>query len=325
MQYVMESPAMKRVQTLVNQIAACDAPVLISGETGVGKEVVTSLIQKQSNRADKPFFKVNCAAIPKELVESELFGSMRGAFTSSATDRRGLFEAAHTGTLYLDELSEMTFDLQAKLLRVVEDGVIRRVGATDQVKVDVRIVSSISRPPDQCVTAKLLREDLLYRLGTFQIYVPPLRERKQDILPLCALYLRRFCEQQARPAPALDTETQALILDFHWPGNVRQLVNEMHRLAVLCKDRVTPADLDFPVPCATSAGVDPTLSVMEQAEKAAIEKALQVCGGNKLAASHHLGIGRQTLYNRMARFGLHLTKQKPPGPTGPGGQPSPLP
>jgi DNA-binding NtrC family response regulator len=324
MHYVMESPAMKRVQNLVSQIAACDAPVLISGETGVGKEVVTTLIQKQSNRSDKPFFKVNCAAIPKELVESELFGSMRGAFTSSATDRRGLFEAAHTGTLYLDELSEMTFDLQAKLLRVVEDGVIRRVGATDQVKVDVRIISSVSRPTDQCVSLKMLREDLLYRLGTFQIYVPPLRERKQDIMPLCSLYLTRFCEQQARPAPTIDDEAKALIMDFHWPGNVRQLVNEMHRLAVLCKDRVNPADLDFPLP-APSGPVDTTLTVMEQAEKEAIEKALRVCGGNKLAASHHLGIGRQTLYNRMSRFGLHLTKQKPPGPTGPGGQPSPLP
>lgn len=322
MQYVMESPAMKRVENLIAQIAACDAPVLISGETGVGKEVVTTLIQKQSLRSDKPFFKVNCAAIPKELVESELFGSMRGAFTTSVTDRRGLFEASHLGTLYLDELSEMTLDLQAKLLRVVEDGVIRRVGATDQVKVDVRIISSISRPPDQCVNARLLREDLLYRLGTFQIYVPPLRDRLPDILPLCMLYLQRFCTAQNRPVPTMDKETQQILLDYPWPGNVRQVVNEMHRVSVLCKDRITPHDLELPGPGGESIP-DSSLSRMELMEKEAIEKAMRVCGGNKLATAHHLGIGRQTLYNKLARYGLVPTKQKPPGPSEPGGQPSP--
>lgn len=322
MAWIIESPAMRRVHELTKQIGPSTAPVLISGETGTGKEVIAEMIQFYSERKNSPFIRVNCAAIPKDLLESELFGSVRGAYTGSIVDRRGLFQAADTGTIYLDELSEMTFDLQAKLLRVVENQMIRRVGDTVWSKVDVRIISSINRPPDLCVELKVLRDDLYYRIGTFHIRVPPMRQRVQDILPLCRTYLDKFSAEQKRVPPTLSPEVIAILQGYHWPGNVRQIVNEMHRLAVISKAVALPEDIDFHLE--KEHDFNTPLSRMELMEKTTIENVLLETGGNKLEAAKRLGIGRQTLYNKLHRYNIEAIKEKPPGDVSPGGnQPFP--
>lgn len=310
MDFVFESPAMQQVIRLVDQLGLTDAPVMLSGETGCGKEVVATYLQMKSRRASRPFIKINCSAIPKDLLESELFGVMRGAFTGAET-KAGQFEIAHTGTIFLDELADMPMELQVKILRAVEDKQIKRVGSNESRPVDVRLISAVQKPPDQCVEMKILREDLYYRLATFHIPIPPLRQRTEAIPALCKALLTSFCRQAGRDVPLIDEEAMEVLQSYSWPGNVRQLKNEMMRLSVLANGavhrslldpRIKKDMVDLPEP---QAG----LTVLQTIERQAVIQAIATTDNMSKAAAK-LGIGRQTLYNKVRHYGIKAEKQK---------------
>jgi transcriptional regulator with PAS, ATPase and Fis domain len=301
---------MKGIVALAKKVGPTDVPVLIAGETGAGKEVVAELIHANSDRRSRQMVCINCAGLPAELIESELFGSSRGSFTSSI-DRIGMFKHADRSTAFLDELSEMPLALQAKLLRFLQDKRVRRVGAIGEETVDVRIIAAVNKLPGECVKLKRLREDLFYRLGTVTIIVPPLRDRPQDILPLANAYLQFYSTQFKRPPPVFDANVQNTLMSYDWPGNVRQLQNEMNRCALLCNGSVSVKDLNIQPEITGEGDLQDCLSIpvseltqLERAEARAIIKMLVECKWNKLEASAKLGIGRQTLYNKVKTFGI---------------------
>lgn len=228
-----ESEVMQKILSDVSQVAKSHASVFLSGESGTGKEVIAHAIHYQSLRSDKPFIKVNCAAVPETLVESEFFGHEKGAFTGANAKRIGRFELAHGGSLLLDEVTEIPLSLQAKLLRVTQEQEFERVGGSKPVRVDVRLISTSNRDIKQAIENKVLREDLFYRLNVVPIYLPPLRERKEDILPLAEYFLEKFCADNNRQKKALTAEIKKKLLGYPWPGNIRELANVMERAVVL--------------------------------------------------------------------------------------------
>jgi len=300
---IFQSPAMKTVVRTVERVAPSDVSILITGESGTGKEVIADLIHSMSPRCKGPLIKINCAALPRELIESELFGSVKGAFTGANADRDGLFRQAEGGALLLDEISEMPIDTQSKLLRVLQEKEVRPVGGRASFKTDCRIIAATNRDPDEAIKAGKMREDLYYRISAISVHLPPLRERREDILPLANAFLKRFDAQSGRHIGSFTPAASDALRAFDWPGNVRQLQNEIQRAVLMCDGSLVDVrDLSASV---VPPGKEPEdLTLMEAMERNAIIQMLKETGGNKLETAKRLGIGRQTLYNKIKVYGI---------------------
>jgi DNA-binding NtrC family response regulator len=300
---IFQSQAMKEVVRTVERIAPSDVSILITGESGTGKEVVADLIHNLSPRNKGPLIKINCAALPRELIESELFGSVKGAFTGANVDREGLFRHAEGGTLLLDEISEMPVDTQSKLLRILQEKEVRPVGGRTSYKTDCRIIAATNRETDDAIKAGKLREDLFYRISAITVHLPPLRERREDIIPLASAFLKRFDAQAGRNLTGFTPAAAEALRSFDWPGNVRQLQNEIQRAVLMVEGNMID-DRDLSVTAGTQARQNPDLTLMEAMERNAIVQMLKETNGNKLETAKRLGIGRQTLYNKIKMYGI---------------------
>ena len=305
---VFQSSTMRDVVRTVERIAPSDVAVLITGESGTGKEVIADLVHTFSPRSKGRIIKINCAALPRELIESELFGSVKGAFTGAHSDRDGLFRQAEGGTLFLDEISEMPVDTQSKLLRVLQDQEGRPVGGKTAYKTNCRIVAATNRRPEEAIKDGKLREDLFYRISAISVFLPPLRERREDILPLANVFLKRFAAQANRVIKGFTASAVERLTGFDWPGNVRQLQNEVQRAVLLCEgDEVDATDLSITkVRVVGEESQDTNFTLLEGVERNAIVQMLKETGGNKLETAKRLGIGRQTLYNKIKAYGIEL-------------------
>jgi DNA-binding NtrC family response regulator len=302
---IFQCPAMKAVMRTVERIAPSDVSILITGESGTGKEVVADLVHTLSPRNKGPFIKINCAALPRELIESELFGSVKGAFTGSQGDRDGLFRQAEGGTLLLDEISEMPLDTQSKLLRVLQEKEVRPVGGRTSYKTDCRILAATNRQVDEAIKDGKLREDLYYRISAIAVALPPLRERREDILPLARAFLNRFAAQANRAMTDFTPEACERLRKHDWPGNVRQLQNEVQRAVLMCENKMVDVhDLSITDPKMTNDLGVGNLTLMEAMERNKIVEILKETQGNKLEAAKRLGIGRQTLYNKLKAYAI---------------------
>lgn len=301
---IFQSPQMKSVMKTIERIAPSDVSVLITGESGTGKEVVADMIHTLSKRDKGPFIKINCAALPRELIESELFGSVKGSFTGATEDRKGLFRQAEGGTLLLDELSEMPIDTQSKLLRVLQEKEVRPVGGRTSFKTDCRIIAATNRHVEEAIKDGKLREDLYYRISAISIPLPPLRDRRDDILPLARAFLKRFAAQADRVMSDFTSEASERLRRYDWPGNVRQLQNEIQRTVLMCEGQLvesTDLSISENIGGAGESGND-NLTLMEAMERNKIVEVLKETGGNKLETAKRLGIGRQTLYNKIKAY-----------------------
>jgi len=302
---VARSEAMRRVVDTTRRVAAVDATVLITGETGVGKERVARLIHEASARAGGPFVAVNCGAVPEALLESELFGHARGAFTGATHDRPGLFEAAHQGTLFLDEIGEMPLSMQVKLLRALQSREVRRVGENQVRPFDARLVAATNRELGAEIRAGRFREDLYYRLRVVEVQVPPLRERPEDILPLARVLLSGAAERMKRRVTGLSARAADRLLQHQWPGNVRELENSIERaVALAAGSSVEVGDLPQEVRSAAPGPVARTgrVRTLEDVERAHVLAALEQLGGNQRRTAAALGIGEATLYRKLRRW-----------------------
>ena len=303
------SRRMREVEQLIARVAPSEANVLLTGESGVGKEVFAATVHRQSARASGPMVKLNCGAFPANMIESELFGYVKGAFTGAVTAFPGMLSEAHGGTLFLDEITELPIELQTRFLRVLQDREFRPLGSTKNLPADFRLIAACNRQPAQAVQEGRLRQDLYFRLKTFEIEVPPLRERREDLPKLTDTFLHRFAKQLGKAAPQLAPEVLELLRAYAWPGNVRELQNAIEHALVLCDGPVLtaqflPREIQRPdlVP-ATAPHAPQTLDGME---REALLDALQRAGGNKKRAAELLGIHRPTLYAKMKRFGIAL-------------------
>jgi two-component system, NtrC family, response regulator AtoC len=329
----------------VYKVAASEATtILIQGESGTGKDLVAKAIHYHSSRAERPFVAVNCSAIPETLMEAELFGHEKGAFTDAKAMKKGLFEVADGGTLFLDEIGELSPLLQAKLLRVLEDQVIRRIGGVRDIQVDVRVIAASNRDLEREVREARFRQDLFYRLAIIAIYLPTLRERKEDVLPLVDFFLTHYNRKFRKNVQGLSEETRRLLLNYDWPGNVRELKNALERAMILEEGNLLkPDDLPFTVatgrrgpsltempatgapseaPLAPGKRRLPSLSIpeggtsLEDVEHALVELALQQSHGNQIRAAKLLNISRDALRYKMKKFGLsHSEEEEPAAPT----------
>ena len=305
------SPAMQAIYEVIRQVAPAKSAVLITGETGTGKELVARAIHHQSPRRDGPFVPLNCAAIPAELLESELFGHTRGAFTGAQAARTGKFELADGGTLFLDEIGDLAYGLQAKLLRVLQENVIEPIGSNTSRRIDVRMVSSTNRDLALALRNGTFREDLYYRLNVFHLHLPPLRERRADIVELATFFLRECCAELKKPPLLLDAAAAELLQGHAWPGNARELRNFMERIAVLCTTAHVDAGLVrvlLPAPDAGASDAMPaTLQLepaLEELERKLILRALGIADNKKPEAARLLGISERTLWYKLKRYGL---------------------
>jgi len=303
---VFQSPAMRDAVRTIERIAPKDVTILITGESGTGKEVIADLTHALSTRCKNQIIKINCAALPRELIESELFGSVKGAFTGAHSDRDGLFRQAEGGTLFLDEISEMPIDTQSKLLRVLQDQEVRPVGGKTSYKTNCRIIAATNRDPHQAIQDGKLREDLYYRISAISVHLSPLRERREDIMPMANSFLRRFSAQANRVIKGYTPAAIERLTSFDWPGNVRQLQNEVQRAVLLSEaDEVDSSDLSITqVRNVSEGGGDTNFTLLEGVERNAIVQMLKETGGNKLETAKRLGIGRQTLYNKIKAYGI---------------------
>jgi DNA-binding NtrC family response regulator len=311
---VLKSKVMQEIEGLINAMAPSEANVLITGESGVGKEVIADVIHARSRRASKPMVKLNCAAFPQTMIEGELFGYVKGAFTGAMNDFPGMIAEASGSTLFLDEISDMPPDLQTRFLRVLQEREYRSLGSTRTLKADFRLIAATNRPIARALSENRLRSDLYYRLNTFQIEVPPLRDRKQDIPPLVATFVKQFAQQLGKPEPAIAPEAFQKLLDYAWPGNVRELQNAMEYAVVLARQNLIgvkelPAEVQLPPALQhTERGVPARQGVqsLDDVERETILQALAQCHGNKKKAAELLGIQRPTLYNKMKRYAIQL-------------------
>lgn len=300
------SAAMREVQKAIGKLADADATVLITGETGTGKEVVARALHRYGRRGHKPFVAINCAAIPSELLESQLFGHVRGAFTGAVSDRTGSLREADGGTVFLDEIGDMDLAMQAKLLRVIQERVVVPVGGRSHA-IDIRIIAATHRDLAAAVKEGRFREDLFYRLGVVPLRLPPLRERPADTVPLAEHFLAIIAGEQ--PAKQLSTGAAARLLSYDWPGNIRELRNAIERAAALSHQPVLQAaDLGFlaagPLQTATDSPDIPLPEAVRQLEEAMIRRALATSGGNRAEAARKLGIHRQLLHTKMRNYGI---------------------
>ncbi len=306
------SQIMRDLFALLDKVRDSDVPVLITGESGTGKELIASALHYHSPRKNKPFVIQNCSAFNDNLLESELFGHVRGAFTGAVRDKQGLFEVADGGTFFLDELGEMSPALQVKLLRVLQDGTFMPVGATKTKKVDVRIIAATNRDLKQMVAAGTFREDLYYRLNVISVRIPPLRERRVDIPLLAAHFLKVIAERSKSPVKALSVDALRVLSDYHWPGNIRELENEIERLVLMAgSSSVIDADLisahlrERPLPPAQGRRLEGNLKdAIENVERNMIQSALERAKGNRSEAAKELGISRSNLIAKVKSYGL---------------------
>lgn len=304
---VFHSASMKEVVRTIQRVAPSDVPILVTGESGTGKEVMADLIHAMSKRAGGRIIKINCAALPRELIESELFGSVKGAYTGAHADREGLFRQAEDGTLFLDEISEMPIDTQSKLLRVLQDQEVRPIGGKVSYKTNCRIVAATNRPPADAIKDSKLREDLFYRISAITVHLPPLRERRDDIMPVANAFLKRFSAQANRPIKGFAPSAVERLSAFDWPGNIRQLQNEVQRAVLLCESNtIDGTDLSITTVKSSPDGQDTNFTLLEGVERNAIVQMLKETNGNKLEAAKRLGIGRQTLYNKIKAYGIEV-------------------
>ncbi len=331
---VGRSERMQQVFKLIGQLAASDATALITGESGTGKELVARAIYHHSNRSAQPFLAVNCAAIPEQLLESELFGHERGAFTGATVQRVGKFEQCNRGTLFLDEIGDMTPATQTKILRVLQSGTFERVGGNQPIKADVRIIAATNKELEKAVAARQFREDLFYRLNVVRLHLPPLRERPEDVRLLVDYFLRRFAQEQQREPRSISSAALKALVQYHWPGNVRELENVLRRALVIAKgDAILVTDLPpeiqgqsaetrpagatgdaAPAIAEDLAGIagqlfqwarrDPQLKVIPAVERELVIQALKETKGNQVHAAKLLGITRATLRKRIEKHAI---------------------
>lgn len=335
---VGRSEPMQQVFKMIGQVAATDATALITGESGTGKELVARAIYHHSNRSTQPFLAVNCAAIPEQLLESELFGHERGAFTGATLQRIGKFEQCNGGTIFLDEIGDMTPATQTKILRVLQSGTFERVGGNTPIKVDVRIIAATNKPLEEAVAARQFREDLFYRLNVVRLHVPPLRERREDVRLLVNYFLKKFARDQEAAPKSISSGVIKALEQYHWPGNVRELENVVRRALVVAKgDAILLSDLPPEIvgstptatitvpasPVATMTGdangsdvtslarrlfqwarKDPKLKLIPAVERELVLQALKETNGNQVQAAKLLGITRATLRKRIEKFGI---------------------
>jgi len=314
------SPSWKDTLRAVGRVAPSETTVLITGESGTGKEVISNLIHQGSARTGKPFIAINCAALPEQLLESELFGHEKGAFTGAANSKIGRIEQAAGGTLFLDEIAEMSPSVQAKLLRVLEQREFQRLGGTRTIKADVRVIAATNRNLATAIARQTFREDLYYRLNVFQIHIPALRDRRQDILPLAEAFLEDLGRTMARPAAGISRDAREWLLSHDWPGNVRELRNAIERAILLCDGGLVthdhlPAPMSLPAePLAIAAngshngahngGHNGEIVELGSMERTLVQRALDKSRGNKTRAAQLLGVTRAQLYSRLAKYGL---------------------
>lgn len=309
-QIVGASQAMRVVAKLIAKVAPTQSTVLIRGETGCGKELVARSVHEQSLRRDRPFVAVNCGALPEHLIESELFGHKKGAFTGADMQRQGLFEVANGGTIFLDEIGELPLSMQAKLLRVLESGDVRRVGDNETLHVDTRVICATHRDLEAMVADGQFREDLLFRINTFEIHVPALRERSEDVMPLARHMYLRHRPEHAQIEKLFSEETVAALMQHPWPGNVRELANVIEHATILCEyppilpDHLPRHFIDRRLrkevrSGAGTVGLVSTPMSLRELENLAVQEAVQRHQGNKQAAAEELGISLKTLYNKL--------------------------
>ncbi len=335
-QIVAASPAMQRILNLVRRIAPTESNILLTGESGTGKEKIARLIHYQSNRSRGPFVAVNMAAMPETLIESELFGHVRGAFTDAKRSKRGFFELADGGTLFLDEIAEMATPTQGKLLRVLQDREFQPVGGETPVHADARVIAATNRDLREEIAAKRFREDLYYRLNVFRLHIPPLRERKEDIPHLVRFFLERLAERHGKRVPEVGDQAWALLMNYDYPGNVRELENALERAMVLTDDGGTIKPWDLPPEIAEgrvprlpehagaapsqgyrasrvawsqseAAGADDANLTLEEVEARHIRRVVDASRGSVTRAARSLGISRTTLWRKMKKYGIRPT------------------
>jgi two-component system response regulator HydG len=312
------SPLMQRVFQMIDRVATTDATVLVTGESGTGKELVARAIHNNSKRAGGPIVAINCAALPETLLESELFGHARGAFTDAKVSRTGLFVEASGGTLFLDEIGDMPLGVQAKLLRAIEDRRVRPLGGGAEVTFDARIVCATSKDIESEVVEKRFREDLFYRINVVHVELPPLRSRGDDVLTLAQMFTSRFAKRHDKNVRGISPAAAEKLLSYAWPGNVRELQNSIERAVALTEfDEITVDDLppkirDYKSSHVLLAGSDPTeLVTLEEVERRYIQRVMEAVNWNKSDATRVLGIDRSTLYRKLDRYGIsapHSTK-----------------
>jgi two-component system response regulator HydG len=306
---VGRSKQMQDIFEMIEGVAKSDANILIVGESGTGKELIANAIHYNSHRSKGPFVKVNCAALPKELIESELFGHTKGAFTGATRDKEGLITRAGGGSILLDEISEMPLELQPKLLRALQERQYYKLGSERPIEVDFRLISSTNRNPMEVAHAGQLREDLYYRISTITIEVPPLRERTEDIRLLADHFLKKFCEKYDRQVSGFSQTATSAMFSYRWPGNVRELESSIERAILLCKgNQLEAGDLQFTAletPAATNSDfrIPPNMT-LEEIEREVVVQALQRAKGNKQAAANALGIYRPRLYSKIRKYKL---------------------
>jgi two-component system, NtrC family, nitrogen regulation response regulator NtrX len=324
---VGESPALDNIQQMVRSVAPTNGRVLIRGESGTGKELVARAIHGQSSRRDRPFVEVNCAAIPEDLIESELFGHEKGSFTGATAKRRGKFELADGGTLFLDEVGDMSLRTQAKVLRVLEEQRFERVGGIESIEVDVRVLAASNKDLVQAIQAGKFREDLYYRLNVVPLYVPPLRERRGDVTLLVSHFLREFCGEYGKREKVMSGEAMKALTNYHWPGNVRELKNLIERLIIMVpSDRIELFDVESSLGPSVSVpggigmegplGEDSLREAMDQFEKAFILERLRENNWNISRTAEKMGVERSNLHRKLKALGIKRAewKEEQPNP-----------
>ncbi|GAB6090148.1 sigma-54-dependent transcriptional regulator [Spirochaeta dissipatitropha] len=302
-----KSPLMRKVFDIVQQVAPTRASVLVTGESGVGKELIANAIHASSPRKDKPMIRVHCAALSESLLESELFGHEKGAFTGAAGRKRGRFELANGGTIFLDEIGEINQAVQIKILRVLQEKTFERVGGEDTIEVDVRIITATNRDLKKEIEDGNFREDLFYRLNVVNLHIPPLRERKEDIPLLISAFIQEFSDENGKKVEGIDPRARSLLYRYSWPGNIRELRNSIESAVVMCKGTIIKSD-DLPPSITENDDSDmiriPLGSSMMEGERRLIEATLLAYKGNKSRTAEVLGIGRKTLHRKITEYGI---------------------
>ncbi len=302
------SQSMRQIYETIRATAPSEASVLIEGESGTGKELIATAFHLQSNRSGGPFVRINCAAIPRDLIESELFGYKKGAFTGADRDKRGLIEVASGGTLLLDEVAEMPAHLQTKLLRVLQERSIRRLGSEQEIQVNFRLVTSTNRDTKQAMREGVMREDLYFRISTIRVKVPPLRERLSDLVLLAEEFLQRYCAKYGRHIRGISQEALALLSRYEWPGNVRELESVIERAVLFCQqDLITPEHLPEHIQASRASHFKceiPPYLTLEEIEREAIKQTLERTANNVKKTAQILNLHRPTLYRKLKKLGI---------------------
>lgn len=310
-QFSTRSPAMKKMDRMVQKVAKLDSTILVTGESGTGKSTIARMIHQHGPRAAAPFIAVNCASLPRDLIEAELFGHAKGAFTGAVGDRPGRVEIANGGTLFLDEIGDLPLELQPKLLTFLQDRVIQRIGSNKEIKVDVRLIAATHQDLSKMCLEKQFRQDLYYRINVLALEIPPVRERTLDIPDLAESIMARISERRGNPSPRLSEAAIEKLQAYSWPGNIREMENVLESVTAFCDGQtISAADLTFAKSASstadTTAPVTTSLAGMSLSdiEKMAIEETLAACGGNKAKTARTLGISEKSIYNKMKRHGI---------------------